>query len=72
MVLYQTSASVETLKQFYLDTLTASGWQIDGKPLEGQGVVQYSWKKGDYTIQITLTPNSANGSVVAIVCDGCT
>lgn len=71
MVMYQTAASVETLKQFYQDTLSASGWQLDGKPIDSGGVALYNWKKGDLTIHITLTPNGSSGSMVAIACDGC-
>jgi hypothetical protein len=71
MVVYQTAASVEDLKQYYMDALKATGWQVNGQPFEGGGVAMYSWNKGDYTIQITLTPNGTVGSMVAITCDGC-
>jgi hypothetical protein len=72
MVLYQTSASVETLKQYYLDSLTASGWQLDGDPFESGGVALYRYKKGNLSLQITLAPNGASSSSVSIACDGCT
>jgi hypothetical protein len=72
MVLYQTSASVETLKQYYLDALKASGWQLDGEPFESGGVALYRFTKGDFSIQITISPNGTSGSSVSILCDGCT
>jgi hypothetical protein len=72
MVMYQTSASVETLKQFYQDSLTASGWQLEGEPFESEGTALYRYKKGDFSIQISMTPNGSGGSMVAISCDGCT
>jgi hypothetical protein len=71
-VIYMTSASVETLKQFYQDALTTSGWQLNGAPFESGGAAVYRWKKGAFSLQITLTPNGSSGSMVAIACDGCT
>jgi hypothetical protein len=72
MLMYQSSAPVETMKQFYLDQLTAHSWQLDGEPIDSDGTSIQSWVKGDLALIITISDNGTGGSSVSISCDGCT
>jgi hypothetical protein len=70
-LIYQSSASLETVKQFYLDKLQANGWQPDGEPVESQGLTMQSWLKDNLSLSITITTNETGGSMVSITCNGC-
>ena len=71
VLLYQSQASPETIRQYYVDQLCASGWQLEGQPQEGGGLFMAGWIREDLSINITITADGVGGSLVSISCEGC-
>lgn len=70
-LLYQSAASPEMVRQYYVDQLSASGWQVDGEPQEGGGLFMAQWVKASLAINIAISPDGSGGSLVSITCEGC-
>ena len=70
-LLYQSAASPEMVRQYYVDQLSASGWQVDDEPQEGGGLFMARWVKGNLAINIAISPDGSGGSLVNITCEGC-
>jgi hypothetical protein len=62
---FQADASLETVKNFYVEKLTAAGW-TPGDFLETTGMSMKDWKKENQTVTITITAMGANVSLVSI------
>jgi hypothetical protein len=67
MVTFQAGASLETVKNYYKEKLTAAGWALDGQPTESQGAIMMNWKKGDQKVMITITTSGADDCRVMII-----
>jgi hypothetical protein len=66
MVTFQAGASLETVKNFYEEKLTAAGWAFDGQPIESGGTIIMNWKKGNQSVMISITTIGANDCLVMI------
>jgi hypothetical protein len=69
-VTFQAGASFETVKNFYLEKLTAAGWTPDGQPFESTGTIIMNWKKGSQSAMITITSIGTNECFVIISHEG--
>jgi hypothetical protein len=69
-VTFQAGASLETLKNFYVEKLTAAGWTPDGQPFESEGAILMNWKQGNQSVMITITGFGANDCFVMISYEG--
>jgi hypothetical protein len=70
VLIYQSAATVETINQFYIDQLTANGWQTEDPPFNSGGAYYQSWIKDDLQISISISPED-EGSMVTIACESC-
>jgi hypothetical protein len=62
---FQTDASLEIVKDFYVEKLTAAGW-TPGDFLESEGMSMKDWKKGNQTITINIISIVPNECLVTI------
>jgi hypothetical protein len=62
---FQTDTSLETVKDFYAEKLTASGW-TPGDFSESEGMSMKDWKKGNQTITINIISIVPNECLVTI------
>jgi hypothetical protein len=69
-VTFQAGVSFETVKNFYLEKLTAAGWTPDGQPFESTGTIIMNWKKGSQSAMITITSIGTNECFVIISHEG--
>ncbi len=69
-VTFQAGASLETLKYFYSEKLTAAGWTSDGQSFESEGAILMNWKQGNQSVMITITVFGANDCFVMISYEG--
>ncbi len=70
VVTFQAGASLEAVKAFYQEQLTAAGWTSDGQPFESEGVSMMNWGKGSGSVMITVTALEANDCLVMIAYEG--
>ncbi len=70
MVTFQAGASLETVKNFYVDKLTAAGWTFGGQSFESAELSMVTWKKGNQSTTITIAAMGANDCVVTIEVEG--
>jgi hypothetical protein len=68
-VTFQTGTSLETVKNFYVEKLTAAGW-TRGDFFESAEISQVTWKKGNQSITISITSMGANDCLVTIEVEG--
>jgi hypothetical protein len=61
----QTGTSLETVKDFYVEKLTAAGW-TRGDFFESTGISQETWKKGNQSVTISITSMGTNDCLVTI------
>jgi len=66
MVTFQAGASLEMVKAFYEEKLTAAGWALDGLPIEAEGTIIMNWKKGNQSVMISITALGASNCIVMI------
>jgi hypothetical protein len=69
-VTFQAEASLETVKNYYVEKLNAAGWTPDGQPTESEGMIIMNWNKEDQSVMIMLTSTGANDCLVIIGYEG--
>jgi len=62
---FQTGTDLETVKNFYVEKLTAAGW-TPGDFSESKGISMKDWKKGIQTVTINIISIVANECLVTI------
>ena len=62
---FQTGTDLETVKNFYVEKLTAAGW-TPGDFSESKGISMKDWKKGNQTVTINIISIVANECLVTI------
>jgi hypothetical protein len=63
---FQTDASLETVKNFYVEKLTAAGW-TPGDFSESTGISIKDWKKGNQSINVSIISIGENKCLITIV-----
>ena len=67
---YTIGASVETVKNYFMDNMKEAGWAPDGNAIETPGMYMQVWKKGDQQITVTIAPYE-DGSMLILDCSTC-
>jgi hypothetical protein len=62
---FQTDASLETVKNFYVEKLTAAGW-TPGDFSESTGISIKDWKKGNQSINVSIISIGENKCLITI------
>jgi hypothetical protein len=62
---FQANTSSETVKNFYMEKLTAAGW-TPGDFFESAGASMKDWKKGNQSISVSIIPIGENKCLVTI------
>ncbi len=65
-VTFKAGAGFEVVKAFYKEKLAATGWILDGQPIESEGSIIMNWEKGSQSVMIMIIAIGANDCLVII------